>query len=52
MIRSRRLEASAASWEDYTGKSSTHVLTPPKIGAFREVAHDNMYAIYLIVENV
>ena len=41
-IHSRRLEASAASWEDHTGKPSTHVLTPPKIGALGEVAHDNI----------
>ena len=39
---SRRLEASAALWEDHTDKPSTHVLTPPKLGAFREVARDNI----------
>ena len=42
VILLRRLEASAASWEDHTGKPSTHVLTPPKIGALREVARDNI----------
>ena len=39
----RRLEASAALWEDHTSKPSTHVLTPPKRGALREVARDNIY---------
>ncbi len=30
--------------EDHTGKPPTHVLTPPKIGALREVARDNIVA--------
>ncbi len=29
---SRRLEASATSWDDHTGKPSTHVLTPLNLG--------------------
>ncbi len=39
----RRLETSAALWADHIGKLSTHVLTPPRLGALREVARDNMY---------
>ncbi len=34
--------ASAALWEDLTEKPSTHVLTPPKLLALREVARDNI----------
>ncbi len=40
------LEASAALWEDHADKPSTHVLTPPKLGALREVARDNTF-IYI-----
>ncbi len=39
------LEASATSWEVHTSKPSTHVLTPPKLGALREVARDNIELI-------
>ncbi len=38
---SHRLEASFALWEDHASKPSTNVLTPPKLGALREVAGDN-----------
>ncbi len=38
----RRLEASAISWKIHVHKPSTHVLTPPKLGALRKVACDNM----------
>ncbi len=36
-------KASAASWEVHASKPSTHVLTPPKLGALREVARDNIF---------
>ena len=39
---SHRLEASAALWEVHVDKPSTHVLTPLKLGALREVARDNI----------
>ena len=38
----RRLEASAISWKIHVHKPSTHVLMPPKLGALREVACDNI----------
>ncbi len=37
-----RLEASFALWEVHIGKPSTYVLKPRKLGALREVAHNNM----------
>ena len=43
----RRLEASAISWRIHVRKPSTHVLMPPKLGALREVAHDNNYGCVL-----
>ena len=39
---SMMMEASAALWEDNADEPSTHVLTPPKLGALREVACDNI----------
>ena len=38
----RRLEASTISWRIHVRKPSTNVLTPPKLGALREVARDNI----------
>ncbi len=47
-----RLEASAVLWDVHAGKPSTHILTPPKIGALREVARDNiMHGINVWTEN-
>ncbi len=40
--RGAALEASAISWRIHVHKPSTHVLTPPKLGALREVARDNI----------
>ena len=37
------VEASAVSCDVHAGEPSTHVLTPPKIGALREVTRDNIY---------
>ena len=31
---------------------STHVLTPPKIGALREVASDNMYETFTYLSDI
>ena len=38
-----RLEALVALWEVHGSKPSTNVLMPPKPGALREVACDNIY---------
>ena len=35
--------ASVVLWEVHVSKPSTHVLTPPKLGALREVARDNIF---------
>ena len=40
------MEASTVSWDVHAGEPSTHVLTPPKIGALREVARDNILPLY------
>ena len=40
-----RLEASAVSWRIHVHKPSTHVLTPLKLGALREMACDNIFLI-------
>ena len=37
------LEASFALWEVHVSKPYTYVLKPPKLGAIKEVAHDNIY---------
>ena len=42
------LEASAISWRIHVHKPSTHVLTPLKLGALREVARDNIYCMYTV----
>ena len=44
-------EASAALWQVHNDKPSTHVLTPPKLGALREVARDNMFLMAAYVLN-
>ncbi len=41
-VLSHRLEASAVLWDAHVGEPSTHVLTPPNMGALREVARDNI----------
>ena len=33
-------------WEVHVNKPSTHVLTPPKLGALREVARNNIYGVF------
>ena len=36
----------AVSWDIHVGEPSTHVLTPPKIRALREVVRDNILSLY------
>ena len=38
------MHESAISWRIHVSKPSTHVLTPPKLGALREVARDNIHS--------
>ncbi len=40
----RRLEASAILLRIHVRKPSTNVPTPPKLGALREVARDNIFS--------
>ncbi len=45
VIYSHRLEVLSASREVHVFKPSTIVLTPPKLGALREVVCDNIIAV-------
>ncbi len=51
VVLSDREEASAVSWEDHIHKPSTHVLTPPKLGALREMACYNSVYRKLLNDN-